>query len=315
MSIKNISIKLSLLLMLISGQVFAQEVTYSKAGDTKEYLVSSPDNSLKLSISSLGGRTSKIDINGSWNRISNDIDMQDRSNQLSALDFVIGTYTELTTNSNRPVYQVSQKENTLVLSSSAMVGTQRVNIQRTLVLLDNGRIKEQLVLSNPSGTDLKLDFEGIAFTFSSLFDISRATTNNSNIPEYKYFNGEKLEKANINGGSWFGGPSPSVFLSDVQWATVADNFFLTIVHPQFDNTVVVYHGLEFGPKSRVNIGVQVLATNIAPKQSLTYDLDYYVGPRHEQIVGAIYEKLFAWPFVFNWMLKPRSEERRVGKEC
>ena len=304
MSIKNISIKFSLLLMLISGQVFTQEVTYSKAGNAKEYLVSSPDNSLKLSISSLGGRTSKIDINGSWNRISNDITMQDRSNQLTALDFVLGTYTELTTNSNRPVYQVSQKENTLVLSADAMIGTQKVNIQRTLVLLDNGKIKEQLVLSNPSSTNLKLDFEGIAFTFSSLFDISRATTNNSNIPEYKYFNGEKLDKAKINGSSWFGAPSPSAFLSDVQWATVADNFFLAIVHPQFSNTVVVYQGLEFGPKSRVNVGVQVLATNIAPKQSLTYDLDYYVGPRHEKIVGATYKKLFAWPIVFNWILKP-----------
>lgn len=294
-----------LLMVLISGQTYTQNVTYSKTGNEKIYTVAAPDKSIEFVFSSINGHVSDFYINGSWNRISNNIVMQDRSNQLAVLDFAIGTYTELITNNNRPIYDVSQKDsNTIKLSANAMVGKQNVNIKRNIVLLDNGIIKEQLILSNISRTDLKLDFEGIAFSFASLFDISRATTNNSNIPEYQFFDGKKLQKVNINGGSWFGGPKPSEFLTEVKWATISDNFFLAIVEPKFDNTVVVYNGLQFGAKSRISMGIQVLATNIAPNQSLTYDLDYYVGPRHEQIVAAQYKKLFAWPIAFNWLLKP-----------
>lgn len=299
----------AILSVLETNNLYAQSnVIYSKIENNTEYTISADDNSVVLQISPNGGRASKVAINGPWNRLSNNIDITDRTGQLKAFDFIFGTYTDLMTNSNRPIYQVTKvSSNTIALSATATIDKKMLTISRILTLSSNGQIAEQISLSNTTAQPINLDFGGLAFTSSSLFDFARATTNNNNIPEYQYNTGDKLEKANINGGSWFGGPVPMAFLSDIKWASLADNFFLGIIKPKFTNTVVVYNGLEFGAKSRVNIGIQVLATNIAPNQKLDYAIDYYVGPRQESIVKSIdedYKKLFAWPVIFNWLLKP-----------
>ena len=300
---------IALLTMIGNAPLYAQNtVIYSDSGDDNTYSVVAPDQSLALEINPYGGRAEKTAIDGSWNRLANSITVEDRLGQLDTFDFSFGTYTELTTNSYRPVYAVSRNtSNSIALTATATIRGQKVGILRTLTLLSNGQVEEKLSLSNKTGKSVLLDFEGLAFTFGSLFDIARATSNNNNIPEYRYYNGEKIEKAKINGGSWFGGPTPMAFIDNAKWATLADNFFMTIVRPRFENSVFVYHGLEFGPKSRVSLGIQVLATNILPNQTLDYTIDYYVGPRQESAIASIdkdYKKLFAWPIVFNWLLKP-----------
>ncbi|MGL5955879.1 MAG: membrane protein insertase YidC [Brevinema sp.] len=298
---------LNILLLCVSYTTTAQELKYSNSQDTNEYPIVAPDRSSSAVFSPIGGRALSFSINGSWNRLSNDIVISDRLNQFNNFDFHFGTYTSLTTNTVRPVYHIESSSNKIMMSTSAMLEDRQLNIVRTVELLSNGQVLENLSISNTTDQNIELNFEGLAFSLSSLFDISWATTNRNNIPEYQYFNGEKLQKINVHGGSWFGGPQPMAFLSDFSWGTIADNFFLTIIQPEFSNTVVVYNGLEFGAKSRVSTGIQVLATNIAPNQHLEYRISYYVGPRSEQMAQQInteYTKLFEWPFIFNWMLKP-----------
>ncbi|MGL4676942.1 MAG: YidC/Oxa1 family membrane protein insertase [Brevinema sp.] len=298
---------LSLLLLSIPYFTAGQELKYSNSQDTNEYTISAPDHSSLAIFSPKGGRAVSFSINGSWNRLSNDILISDRLGQLSTFDFHFGTYTSLVTNDLRPVYRMEASSNKIMMSTSATVEGKQLNLIRVVELLSNGQVLENLSISNTTTQNVELNFEGLAFSFASLFDISRATTNRNNIPEYQYFNGDKLQKVNLHGGSWFGGPKPAEFLSDFSWGTIADNFFLTLIQPNFSNTVVVYNGLEFGAQSRVSLGIQVLATNITSNQVLDYQTVYYVGPRTEQMVQQInteYTKLFKWPFVFNWMLKP-----------
>ncbi len=283
--------KLFLLLNILFFQtVFAQDFT-----------VVAPDNSTKVIFSN--NKVTSFSVNGQWNRLSNDIYIEDRAGQLNNFDFYLGTYSSLVTNAQRLSYNVTKTDNVLTLKTKA----NNLNIERVITLLSNGHITETLSLSNTTGQAVNLDFEGLAFSFGSLFDIARATTNTSNIPEYKYYNGEKIQKAKINGGGWMGSATPMDFIQGVKWLTIADNFFLAVIEPNFSNTVVVYNGLEFASNSRVGTGIQVLATNVAPNQELNYQLSYYVGPRLESMVTPInseYKKLFAWPAIFNWILKP-----------
>ncbi len=289
------------ILLLMPQVISAQEVTYSSVG----YTIVAPDNSTKVEF--VNGRAVGLSINGAWNRLSNDIAIEDRASQFNNFDLYFGTYSSLATNSQRPSYNTVANDNSVDMDTIVTINGQQISVKRTVTLLRDGQMTETLSLSNISSERINLDFEGLAFSFGSLFDISRATTNNSNIPEYKYYNGEKIQKSKIGGGSWFGSATPMDFIQNPKWITIADNFFMFVAEPKFDNTVVVYNGLEFAPKSRVGTGIQVLATNIAPNQTLEYKINYYVGPRLESMIVPLnieYKKLFAWPVVFNWILKP-----------
>lgn len=303
---------MSVILSILSILAFvsslnAQEIQYSNSNNTNMYTISAPDNSTRAVFSANGGRALKLSINGQWNRLTNDIPIEDRTSQFYNFDFAFGTYTSLINNTQRPVYQIVTNSNQITMNASAIIDQQKIIISRTISFLENGQISEQLSLSNASGKNMALDFEGLAFTFSSLFDISRATTNNSNIPEYRYMDEKKLKKANIHAGGWFSGAKPMEFIADPKWMTLADNFFLAVVQPNFSNIMAIYNGFEFTSKSRVNMAIQVLATNIPANQSLDYNLQYFVGPRVEKTAALLnkeYKKLFAWPAVFNWILKP-----------
>jgi len=283
---------------------------YQNVKNTKNYELKAKDNSISFVLNSYGARTKEIYINGSWNRLSNNIAIGDQSSQFYLFDFVFGTYTDLMTNNERPIYQIIQNsDNQILMTAKVNFKNGKAIVKRELIINDNNQVIEKLQISNISDKNiLNLDFDGLAFTFGSFVDFARASSNNNNIPEYKYYDGEKLKKAKINGKSFFGEARPMAFISDVKWLTIADNFFLNIIEPNFTNTVVVYNGLDLGKNYRVGTGIQVLATNIQAGDVIEYDLTYYIGPRQEVLVTKMgdkeYKKLFAWPVVFNWMLKP-----------
>ncbi|MGL4394131.1 MAG: YidC/Oxa1 family insertase periplasmic-domain containing protein [Brevinema sp.] len=263
--------------------------------------VSAPDNSVNLILDRLG--VTELSINGSWNRLNENLTISDREGQLKVFDFGFGTYTSLLENKNRLSYNVKTSGNQVELSTVA----RGLAITRTITLLSNGNVTQHITLSNTSAQTITLDEDGLAFTMSSLADIASISKNNNNILEYKYFNGKKLQKAKISAGGFMSGPQAMDFVASPVWASVADNFFLFIVEPSVTNTMTIYHGLEFSKSSKVNIATQVLATNIAPREVLEVHMNYYVGPRSEAMaVGANkeYKKLFAWPALFNWILKP-----------
>ncbi|MGL4563043.1 MAG: YidC/Oxa1 family insertase periplasmic-domain containing protein [Brevinema sp.] len=269
--------------------------------EQSSYSIAAPDNSVVLSADRYG--VTKLAINGSWNRFKENLVISDRANTFRFFDFGFGTYTDLINTTNKLSYSINAVSNQIILKTSRP----SLNLTRTILLLSNGSIVQTISLSNTSAQDLVLDNQGLAFTMASLADIANINQNNNNILEYKYFDGKKLKKAKISSGSFFGGPQPMDFIKSAEWISVADNFFLFIVQPNILDTVTIYHGLEFGKSAKINIGTQVLATNIAPNQSLDVQMNYYIGPRSEKIAVASnpeFKKLFAWPVVFNWILKP-----------
>ncbi len=262
--------------------------------------VQSPDNSVSAVFDQRG--FTELYINGDWNRLKNNIAVY--GNKLEALDFYLGTYTALTTNKSRPVYHAVRDGNTLLLTAFE----DGLYIRREIVFADGGQVSQKLTLSNTGISDVRLDNEGIAFSFGSLFDISRTVSNRSNIPEYRFFSKDgKMEKASLSPGGWFGSPQYQDFLQNVDWFSLADNYFMVVVDPQFEDSVVVYNAVEFAPENQVALGLQALATNIPANSAVEYSVNYYIGPRIESMVvdaNPEYRRLFAWPVVFNWILKP-----------
>lgn len=282
---------------------YSQEITdsnQSQSFKTDSFIVA-PDNSVRLGIDKFG--FTELYINGSWNRLKEDLLISDRSNQYRVLDFGFGTYTDLQNGKMRLSYDFKTSSNSVAFYSKY----KSLNVSRTITLLSNGKIEQHISLSNTTDKNISLDTEGLAFSMSSLVDIARIANNNNNILEYKYFNGKKIEKARSHGGSFFSGSQPMDFIKGAEWLTIADNFFMFLVFPNTTNTVTIYNGLEFGKNPRMSLGTQVLATNIQAHKALDLNMNYYIGPRFEKTVVAEYpqlKKLFAWPAAFNWLLKP-----------
>ncbi|MGL4387969.1 MAG: YidC/Oxa1 family membrane protein insertase [Brevinema sp.] len=279
---------------------FALLVNISYAQTTK-YSLSAPDNSVMLSLDKYG--VTELSINGSWNRLKDNLIISDRDQKLRFFDFGFGTYTSLLNSTNKLTYNINILSNQVEFSSTL----KSLVIKRTIFLLSNGTVVQDISLSNTTSQNIVLNEEGLAFTMSSLADIVNISKNNNNILEYKYFDGKKLQKAKLSGGSFFGGPTPMDFVKSAEWTSVADNFFLFTIQPSILDTMTIYHGLEFGSSAKVNIATQVLATNIEAFKTLNIQLNYYIGPRSEKIAVASnpeFKKLFAWPIIFNWILKP-----------
>lgn len=298
--------------ILITAEIFAQTalphgIVYSESKNRQTNIIQAPDGSLKAKFNNYAGRAVEISINGNWNRLQHDIILNDVQHTAYPFDFIFGTYTDLITNDMRPVYDISNiSESHLQMRAQAILADADISIVRDIVFSDQGRITEKLILSNISAHNVEFDFGGVAFTFASLFDFTRISSNNNNILSYRYFDA-KLKKAKFKSLGATGLANAMAFVPYPQWLTISDNFFINIIRPSESRTMAVYNAFDSGSKKRVGTGVQVLATNIPAYGTLEFGLEYYLGPMQENIITSIdknYNKLFAWPGIFNWFMKP-----------
>ncbi|MGL4366840.1 MAG: YidC/Oxa1 family insertase periplasmic-domain containing protein [Brevinemataceae bacterium] len=295
-----------------SKEVQKYNIKYSDSGMRDFYTIRYKDSSetmdqINFLIDPKGGRAVKVLLNGKWNK---SLDSEGRPQDIivgesatPSLDFVLGTYTDLRTNLLRPVYNMitNNNQDSLEMRAEATIGSNKIFINRIIKTAGEGRIYQTIILSNAGRSEINLDFEGLAFTTSMALDFAGASFNQNNVSEFQYFTNKKLRKASINSK---GGMT---FVSGVEWISAADNFFLNIINPNDANTVIVFNSTVAGRNPKVEIGIQFLARKLVAGEAWTNELEYYIGPRSEKIVKSInpvYKKLFAWPAVFNPLIKP-----------
>ncbi len=265
-------------------------------------------NQMKLNVDTHGGRISSLQIDGDWNRKKSPVVLSTPELKFQTGDLLPGSYEMMAESSNRPVYTVlNASENQVVLSADFLVGKQSLRVLKTYQILSNYRFSEKVSLMNLTKKPLIMDLSGSAFSLVIQYDLMAGdSANNRNPLVAKYFNGEKLQRA-LGGGLFKKGKS-SQQVEDFKWIDIQNNYFMAVVEPRSGQFKGTFLRLSQNPRdSKAAFFLSQDAVTLAPGESKTFELAYYVGPRKEKLLkkaNPSYAKLFSWPGIFNPIMKP-----------
>jgi len=271
-------------------------------------LVLSLGKQVRLNIQTRGGSVSSLQINGKWNRKKSAVELAMPSLKFHTGDFLPGSHDFLANSTNRPVYQVREiSDNKVILSTDFRIGQQSLRVFKTFQVLSNYRFTQKVSVMNLGKEPMMLDMGGGAFSLAVQYDLMAGNgANNRNPLVAKYFDGEKIHKT-LGGGFLKKGKS-SQTVDKFNWIAMQNNYFMAVVEPHeghFSGTFLRIGQNREEPK--IAFFMEQKGLTLAPGESKEFELAYYVGPRKEKLLknaNPVYSKLFAWPGIFNPLMKP-----------
>lgn len=293
------------------------EMVYYLKNDLKLESRTAPSNIIlvfgqnqHMEIDTVGGSIAEHSINGKWNALKTPVSMIPSDSKVSPGDFFFGSLETLKDYPVRPVYTIaSQTENSAVLTARIMYKGQPLDISRTYTLISNYQFIQTVSVSNASKTPLKIDVGGKSFTFASTYAFSGPTNANAgNILKVSSFNGKKVTDPTSQGLLGFFKPKiVNTTVSDPRWFALHDNFFAAYIQPDFNTLGRIMLEKQTNMYSEYAVGYELPPLFLEGNETKSWTIRSYVGPKRESIVGKIdpsYKKLFSWPAVFYWFMKP-----------
>jgi YidC/Oxa1 family membrane protein insertase len=263
---------------------------------------------IEVDVNSQGARIEKLFVNGKWNRQKLPVSLLAGDSVFKPGDMLFGSMENLETVAERPVFSILEAySNKIVLAGNISVKGSPLEIRESYTVTSNYQFIQEISIKNNSSYPLLLDFNGKSFAVGTSYSFfSKEKANPGNLLVAQYFDGQKLHQT-LNSGL-FKGPDKSSTIANPVWLSIHDNYFLAFMKPVSANVTGRYI-LVKNDKSyqEIAFGFEFPAFSLAKGESKSFQILHYIGPKKESIAGKIdptYRKLFEWPAVFNWLMKP-----------
>lgn len=266
-------------------------------------------NLMRLSINTYGATIDKILVNGSWNQYTNDVSLGSVNSLAKNGDLYFGDMNAMLNITNRPIYKIAEKtDSSAVLVARLKIKDTPIRISREYSVTSNYILNETISIKNLSKIPVNININDKSFTVGHSFQFfTKETANPRNKFECKYYDGKDLKTA-VQRGGIIKKKIDEESSGQSEWFTMSDYYFIGLINPEgktFSGKYKVLHD----EKSYIEV---IMAAENAPfvlekNEEKQFKLSYYIGPKKESILKKLdksYKKIFSWPPVFNWLMKP-----------
>ena len=259
-----------------------------------------------MTIDTYGGRISKLSIDGKWNRHSEPVSVIASNTAYLPGDVSFSSLEQMQNNPERPVYRIIEtNSNSVTMLSTFKFKGSNVELRKKFSIGTNYQFFEEITVKNNDQAPVKLDINGKSLIIGASFTFfSKDLANSSNPLIESYFDGKNISQT----GGFLKANTASYTIPNPSWLSVRDNYFIAFMKPEFgDASGRYYKYLQEKVYNEIAMGIELPVIFLEGGESRTYKISYYVGPKKEGILSKIdnsYSKLFAWPAVFNWFMKP-----------
>lgn len=291
-----------------SGEIATNALTEATSLKITVLSKASPTNVLlktslaTIELSGEGGGVSHLSVDGPWNQSEGSVSL------LSPVGAGYGSLQwEKETTNVLPFSLVAATETKAEWMGLLVWNTTPLEVRVSYEILSNYAFVQQVVISNRSKEAVKIDHQGRSFLLRWRPDImSTNEAGTGNMQTYGALVGKKFLPLLKKG--LFSAPQNATFLSNFQWVSVADNYFVFIAEPKTSGIAASYE-VESRHKTieKTVITLYLPVLLLGSGEATNFTIQYYCGPRKESLlrqVNPTYGQLFRWPTVFAWFMKP-----------
>ncbi|MFN3661022.1 MAG: membrane protein insertase YidC, partial [Brevinematales bacterium] len=257
---------------------------------------------VRLDLSGEGGGVSHLSVDGSWNQSESPVSL------LSPVGVGYGSLQWEKDSTNILVFSlVSATETKAEWKGLLVWNTTPLDVRVSYELLSHYTFVQHVIISNTGKEAAKIDYQGRSFLLRWRPDImSTNEAGTGNMQTYGALVGKKFLSLLKKG--LFSSPQKVTFLSNFQWVSVADNYFVFIAEPKSSGISASYeveNRYKTVEKTALTLYLPVLL--LGAGETTNFTIQYYCGPRKESLlrqVNPTYGQLFRWPTLFAWFMKP-----------
>jgi YidC/Oxa1 family membrane protein insertase len=287
---------------VISNAVFVSE----KVAPTN--ILISWSNETIAEIDSYGGSIRAYSASGKWNRSKTPVSLVATNAAYRPGDLFFGKTENIAAITDRPVYAVEEATSaSATLSAKVTWQGTPVVITKRYVMSSNYLMNLTVTFSNAGNEAVKIDSDGRSFAVGAGFSFfTKETMAQGNMLYVNTYDGRNFQKV-LQGGLLQARPHVSI-VTNPQWISMQDYYFLGVLRPRsgdvFGKALLLS---EVKSYSEVAMGLEYLPFALSKGEAKSFSLDIYGGPKKESISTKAIKslsKLFEWPVVFNWFMKP-----------
>lgn len=271
-------------------------------------------DTIYLDIENEGARIVGLWVDGEWNQLDEPKYLMSVSNDFWIADLVFDDHEFGIDVDERPFYRlVEMTSNSATFMTELSYDDIPIEVTRVISVSSNYSFSDTVTIRNLSANMMAMDKDGVSFSVVNQFGLfAKEEANPRNRVQYRYFDGDKLQEALKSGliKNLTGNAVQVQEVANPYWLTYSDNYFIAAIVPGA-NTYTGWYDTLSSEKNYKEVAL-VLENenfNLNAGESKTFDFTYYVGPKKEElmrIVNPQFKKLYDWPAVFNWLMRPIS---------
>ncbi len=262
--------------------------------------VSLKSQTLSLDIASEGPGVTSLSVDGDWNQASAPVRL------LQPVSLGYGAI-QWEKDSSASFKLLGATDTVSEWSTTLLWNTIPLEVRVRYEIRGDYTFVQTITVSNRSKEAVKLDYQGRAFSLRWRPDIMDTNTSGTgNLQTYGVYANKKFFPVLKKG--LFSPSQNVVFVSNFQWLSLADNYFVFVAETLSPGVTASYE-VESRHKTleKIAITLYLPLLLLGGGESTNFSIQYTVGPRKESILRSVnptYGQLFKWPAMFAWFMKP-----------
>ncbi|URA10677.1 YidC/Oxa1 family insertase periplasmic-domain containing protein [Thermospira aquatica] len=262
--------------------------------------ISLATKTLFLDIASEGAGVTSLSIDGKWNQSSHPV----RLLQPVSLGYGVIQWDKESFASFKPLQST---ETSSEWTTKLLWNNTPLEIRVRYDVVGDYTFVQTITVSNQTKEAVKLDYQGKSFSLRWRPDLMDTNTSGTgNIQTYGVYANKKFSPVLKKG--LFSPAQNSLFVSNFQWLSVADNYFAFIVETLSPGITASYE-VESRHKTveKTAISLYLPIIFLGGGESTNFRIQYTASPKKESFLRAVnpaYGRLFQWPALFAWFMKP-----------
>ncbi|MCX7882550.1 MAG: membrane protein insertase YidC [Brevinematales bacterium] len=257
---------------------------------------------IRLVVSGEGAGISQLSVDGEWNQSDSPVSLfLPPQGGYGALQWEKESFAT-------PVFSlVSSSPTSSEWTAQLAWNSLPLEVRIRYEILSNYTFLQTISISNRAKEAIKIDYQGRSFLLRWRPDIMNTNDPGSgNMQTYGAYIGKKFVPVLKKG--FFSAGQNTAFVSNFQWLSLADNYFVFLVEPKTSGVSASYD-IESRHKTyeKTAITLYLPVLLLGAGETTHFTIQYYCGPRKESLLRSLnptYGQLFRWPMVFAWFMKP-----------